>query len=134
MANAPRTIHSKLPILSVDFDGVIHSYKSGWQGATNIPDPPVEGAFEWLEKMSDYYQIVIHSSRCHERGAEDAMISWFWRHATKVEDQLWLDKLEFSHHKPPAHMTIDDRAVQFEGSFDKFSLDFIRNFKPWHKG
>ena len=37
------------PIICVDFDGVIHSYKSGWRGVAVIPDPPVPGAIEWLE-------------------------------------------------------------------------------------
>ena len=36
------------PILCLDFDGVVHSYKSGWQGVDAIPDPPTEGFFEWL--------------------------------------------------------------------------------------
>ena len=36
------------PILCVDFDGVIHSYTSGWEGIDMIPDPPVEGAIKWL--------------------------------------------------------------------------------------
>ena len=28
------------PILCLDFDGVVHSYTSGWKGADVIPDPP----------------------------------------------------------------------------------------------
>ena len=30
----------------LDFDGVIHSYSSGWRGKTCIPDPPVPGIRE----------------------------------------------------------------------------------------
>ena len=33
----------KKPIVVLDFDGVIHSYKSGWKGADVIPDEPVPG-------------------------------------------------------------------------------------------
>ena len=30
---------NRKPILCLDFDGVIHSYISGWKGADVIPDP-----------------------------------------------------------------------------------------------
>ena len=38
-------------IVVMDFDGVIHSYKSGWKGVTEIPDPPVEGVKEFIEEL-----------------------------------------------------------------------------------
>jgi len=38
----------KKPILVLDFDGVLHSYTSGWQGATVIADPPTRGMVEFL--------------------------------------------------------------------------------------
>lgn len=42
-------------IIAVDFDGVLHSYISGWKGARNIPDPPTPGAIRWLSIMLEGY-------------------------------------------------------------------------------
>lgn len=65
------------PILSIDFDGVIHSYKSGWKGAHVIPDPPVPGAiaalFRYLEAGFD---VAIFSSRSKSLRGRWAMQRW----------------------------------------------------------
>ena len=46
-----QTSETPKPTLCVDFDGVIHSYISGWKGADVIPDPPVPGAIEALYRI-----------------------------------------------------------------------------------
>jgi hypothetical protein len=46
------------PVLAIDFDGVLHSYKSGWKGAKNIPGPPVDGAIEWLSDLVSHGDSV----------------------------------------------------------------------------
>jgi len=56
------------PILCVDFDGVIHSYTSGWKGAAMIPDAPVPGALQWLRKASEWWDVQIYSSRTSQAG------------------------------------------------------------------
>jgi hypothetical protein len=73
--------------ICVDFDGVIHSYTSGWKGAVVIPDPPVEGAFAWLKEMTARgdFRINIYSSRSKERGAIEAMKVWFVEHGLPKE-------------------------------------------------
>ena len=116
------------PIVSVDFDGVIHSYASGWQGASTIPDPPVPGAFAWLGAAVQRFEVCVYSSRSAAPGAIDAMRGWFLRHGLPAPV---LAALAFPAHKPKAILTIDDRAFCFEGRFP--DLDWIERFRPWNR-
>ncbi len=66
------------PILLVDFDGVLHSYTSGWKGARVIADPPVDGAIEWLIKIVKYFDVCIYSARSRQWGGKRAMKKWLF--------------------------------------------------------
>lgn len=124
------------PILCLDFDGVIHSYSSGWKGARNIPDPPVPGAMAFMvDALNQGWDVVIHSSRAQYWGGIGAMRRWLRIHA----DALWhpcpagsgLEDVRFARKKPSAMITIDDRALTFDGTWPK--LDALKTFKPWNK-
>lgn len=117
-----------VPILCVDFDGVIHSYTTPWIGPEVIPDPPVDGAFEWLKKATKKFQVCIYSSRSKYSYGIGAMQTWFKEHGL---DKETLDKLEFPDKKPAAFLTIDDRCVCFEGTFP--DPEELLEFKPWNK-
>ena len=116
------------PILCVDFDGVIHSYTSGWQGATEIPDLPVPGAFEALTEYTEYYDVCIYSSRSKDPGFFVAAANWFLKHGL---DPDIFKRLQFPKDKPAAFLTIDDRAWCFNGTWP--TIPMIANFKPWDK-
>ena len=63
------------PTVSFDFDGVIHSYRSGWKGAAVIPDPPVEGVKEVIEQLEERgFCVVICSSRAESFEGQAAMM------------------------------------------------------------
>ena len=51
------------PILCLDFDGVIHSYESGWKGAAAIPDDPVPGAAEFIRTAHEHFAVQVYSAR-----------------------------------------------------------------------
>lgn len=61
------------PILCLDFDGVIHSYVSGWQGANAVADPPVKGAFTFIKNALNHFDVYIFSSRSNQPGGIAAM-------------------------------------------------------------
>lgn len=113
------------PILCLDFDGVCHIYTRDWKGAEIIPDPPVPGLHAFLIRALDHFRVCIFSSRSHQPGGLEAMVAWF--------DVYGMGHLpiEFPTHKPPAFLTIDDRAITFTGEWPdpKTLLDF----KPWNK-
>lgn len=97
----------------VDFDGVIHSYRTGWEGPRAIPDPPVEGAIDFLLELigDERLQPVILSTRSQ---------AWFGRWAMK----RWLGKHGMLHWKERMH-----RISQGE---EHVTVETLRE-DPWHK-
>lgn len=62
------------PTVVFDFDGVIHSYKSGWKGAAEIPDPPVDGIQQVIEDLQER-GYRVGRDYCHSRLAQGQWIS-----------------------------------------------------------
>lgn len=126
---------TRKPILCLDFDGVIHSYTSPWTNAHTISDPPVEGAIAFLLAALNHFNVVIYSSRSKETSGRVAMRGWLKAHA----GSCWyespagpgLESIRFDHEKPAAFLTIDDRALTFDGTWP--SIESLKNFKPWNK-
>lgn len=122
------------PILCLDFDGVIHSYTSGWKGARNIPDPPVDGALDFISTALSFdWDVVIHSSRARHWGGISAMRAWLQKHAGNQWDTMGPSfcQVRFARWKPSALVTIDDRALTFMGVWPNFQD--LKNFRPWNK-
>ena len=127
-----------LPILCLDFDGVLHSYTSGWQGAEVISDPPTTGMIDFLYEAIQHFDVCIYSSRSHQAGGIEAMMDWIAEH-----DRQWrvrrelvsrtplLSSIRFPVVKPAAFLTIDDRAMTFNGVWPPMAL--LLAFKPWNK-
>lgn len=128
---------SNKPILCLDFDGVIHSYESGWQGADVIPDPPVPGAIAFLREAVKHFRVVIYSSRSNTHNGRVAMRTWLGNHIMQDDpniirhDPPWFAAIEWPTEKPAAMVTIDDRAITFEGTWP--SIETLITFKPWNK-
>lgn len=134
---------NKNPIICVDFDGVIHSYESGWKGADVIPDKPVNGAIEWIMAhlptpepicaMAPEYigpEVVIYSARSGQSGGIKAMQEWLVKHGLP-ECYITKGILKFPKEKPAAFLTIDDRAICFTGKFP--TNEEMLNFTTWQK-
>jgi len=117
-------------IMTLDFDGVLHVYSSGWQGYGIVADPPVEGAIEFVEAIveSKKFNLNVFSSRNTTDEGIEAMKAWFLKHGLKAET---LAAIIFPKHKPAASVGLDDRVITFTGKFP--SIDTLYNFKPWNK-
>jgi hypothetical protein len=130
-----RRLHVGKPILCLDFDGVIHSYTSGWKGAYEIPDPPVDGAIAFMLAALEHFDVCIFSSRSSHPAGVAAMKRWLKDHAGTT----WypspagpgLEDVRFVTEKPPAMVTLDDRAITFDGTWPE--VDKLLAFKPWNK-
>ena len=123
------------PILCLDFDGVLHAYTSGWRGIDVVADGPVPGAMAFLAEAIERFDVHVNGSRSREEAGREAMRSaiagWSeqelgFRRAARV-----FSALGFPEHKPPAFLTLDDRALTFDGAFPPVA-DLLA-FAPWHR-
>ena len=130
--------------LCVDFDGVIHSYRSGWQGATVISDPPVPGAIEALHAYLEHFEVAIYSARSAQEGGIRAMRNFINIHDTEYlkrngcpgpeawSEKCLINRLLFPTSKPAAVLYIDDRGLRFEGVFPDIQT-LKESLVPWYK-
>jgi hypothetical protein len=128
------------PILCVDFDGVVHRYDSPWINEHTIPDAPVTGALRWLWKATEWFSVVIYSSRSKTEAGRSAMRAWMTNNAkSEFGDDHPMARangeypIVFAHEKPAAFLTIDDRAYCFEGDWSDLDPADLLHFKPWNK-
>ena len=107
-----------------DFDGVIHSYTSGWRGIDVIPDKPVDGIRSVIDTLrNEYnYKVVVVSTRCTEVHGIEAIREWLEKYDISV------DGVQAT--KPPAMVSVDDRCICFDGVTQGL-VDRVRNFKTY---
>lgn len=112
-------------VVCFDFDGVIHSYKSGWKSVDVIPDPPVDGIREVMQELKDAgCTMVVFTTRAVEEKGWTAVYEWC--NKNKIPYDL------ITALKPPAVVYVDDRGLKFEGrpmGWLRILKDFIRGIK-----
>lgn len=99
--------------IAVDFDGVIHRYKYGY----DVFDIPMDNAKESLEKiLNQGWSIIIHSARPEESIKEWCLKNNFWvlldPYTGSKYPGVWRKGVSYWA-KPQAKFYIDDRAIRF---------------------
>lgn len=102
--------------IGLDFDGVLHSYTSGWTGH-KPEDPPMEGALEFVNDLKKRgHKLVIISSRADKQEGIDGIKNWLEKHG--------FPKIPVHYNKLPCHLYIDDNGFRFDNNFDQ-AIRFI---------
>ena len=120
-------------ILVLDFDGTLHRYSSGWSGIDHVLDGPVDGAMAFLRGAIEHFEVHVVSSRSREQSGRNAMrysiASWLTEAFGDEPGSAVYRELHFPEHKPPAFLTLDDRALTFTGTFPP--VEELLAFEPW---
>jgi len=107
-------------VVALDFDGVIHSYTSGWQGTDRIPDPPVEDVAEAVRTLRTVFEVVVHSVRCGTSEGMGAVRKYLQVNGIEVDRVTCI--------KPVAFIYIDERGYRFKGEWVDAVFD---TFERW---
>ena len=98
--------------ICLDFDGVIHSCISGWQGEKKINDSPIYGARESINRLREIGNtVLVHSCRCRSKVGRSAIEKYLKKHHIIVDG--------ICEHKPQADYYVEDKAIKFDGVWDE---------------
>ena len=104
--------------VAVDFDGVIHDYRRGWQDGS-IYGEFMPGAVAALSRLMSEYAVFVHTTRNARQVAhwiEDRSGHGLECTTRVPRKGFWNERgyLLVTNRKLPAVAYIDDRAVRFE--------------------
>ncbi len=107
-------------LIMIDLDEVLDNYSK--YDKNNIP-PIKSGAKEFVQKLysEDKYDLILFTTRSPKQATQ-------WLIENKI-DKYFKDVTNI---KYPAYIYIDDRAIQFNGNYDK-TLKQIKKFKVYWK-
>ena len=105
--------------IAVDLDGVLDEY-TGKYDENKIPDIR-NGAKDFIIKLSDNYNLVLFTTR-------DFKIANEWLIKNNI-NQYFSD---VTNTKPLAFIYLDDRALKFEGDYNK-TLEDIKSYRVYYK-
>lgn len=110
-------IKMRKKIISIDLDGVLNKYEGNYK--KNKLSPIKEGAYSFLEKLSKDFIIEIYTVReknlC-KKWLKDNNLSQFVSDVRNVKN-------------PKTSVFLDDRAITFDGDFEK-AYNKIISFQP----
>ena len=106
--------------ISIDLDGVLNTYAGDYKEGYIAPIK--EGVYEFLEKLSTGFDIEIFTVR-------DSELTQKWLRENDLDKFV----IRVTNMKNPfSSVMLDDRALNFDGDFEK-SYQQIVNFKPYWK-
>ena len=107
-------------IIQIDLDGVLNEYDGKY--IKDYIHPIKKGAYEFLEKLSYHYSLELFTVR-----EIDLCKNWLVENnIDKFFDNVTNTKNSF------ASIFIDDRAINFNGDYEKIFTE-IMNFQPYWK-
>lgn len=123
MNNFPPGFEKDSQNISIDFDGVIHSFHLGYHDGTCYGDP-IPGSLGALQELSKNYNIVIFTAKAKPdrpliNGKTGTELVWEWLKKYNVDCYV----KEVTSEKPRSLLYIDDKGYRFENWND--TLEFI---------
>lgn len=103
----------------IDLDGVLNTYTGNFD--KNFIPPIKDGAFDFLSKLSEEYQIKLFTTR-------NKILASKWVIENKLENFIE----DITNIKELSYLYIDDRCINFNGNYSDLA-NKIKQFNVWYK-